>query len=400
MLTMPYPQLRYNLAHTPTAVVCRQAVQHWGDKIRQHPIGSGAYFLAEHLKEQRLVLQANPIYRGGPEVESGTALPPDQRLPHIKRVQYDYFDESVPVWLLFRQGMLDIAGIPKESFSQAITTTGDLTPAMQKDGIELIKGPGPELFYYGCNMSDPVVGKNKPLRQALSLAFDRDTYIKIYLNGRGNPATGPIPPGFPTYDPADVSPYARFDLAAARAKLAEAEKIAGSPIPELTLLMPASDTGARQVAEFFASQMAQIGLKVKPEYCTWARFQEKVDSKQAQIYTLGWVADYPDEQTFLQLFYGKNAGPNGINSSDYQNPEYDTLYEQAMVMEPGPARDQLYKRMARLVNEDCPWILSDFPVGFSLHYRWLKNIKLMDYGHGLRMYLELDSAMRARWHAH
>jgi ABC-type transport system substrate-binding protein len=398
-LTEPDPQLRYNMAHTPTAVVSRKAVEYWGAKFKEHPVGTGAYVLRQHFKEQRIVLTANPIYRGGPDVEVGAAISEAERLPHIQRVQYDYFLENLPVWLLFRQGMFDVGGIPKDSFKQAIAG-GELTPQMFKDGVVLTKLPAPEIFYYGCNMDDPVVGKNKPLRQAMSMAYDRKAFIEIYENGRGLPAIGPIPPGFATFDAKRVNPYTYFNLEAARGKLKEAETIQGGPIPELTLLMPGTDTAIRQDAEFFASNMQQIGLKIKIEYRNWARFQAMVDAKQAQIYALGWVADYPDEQTFLQLFYGKNVGNNGINSANYKNPAFDALYEKASVMNPSPERNQLYQQMSDIVMEDCPWLMMSYPVAFTLHYDWLGNVKVSEYSRNNRMYQTLDSAQRTAWLKH
>ncbi len=264
------PQLRYNLAHTPTAALCRQVAEYWGDKLKDHPVGTGPYMLEEQLKEQRIVLAANPVYRGGPDVESDKPPAPEERLPHIARVQFDYFAEALPEWLLFRQGMFDAAGIPKDTFKQAINATGSLTPEMVKEGIELIKAPEADVWYYGFNMSDPLVGKNKALRQAMSMAFDRESYIKVYLNGRGQPAIGPIPPGFPTYDANQVNPYTRFDLAAAKAKLKEAERFQGGPIPPMTLLMPGTDTSVRQIAENFVSEMEALGLTMKIEYSNWA----------------------------------------------------------------------------------------------------------------------------------
>lgn len=396
-LTQPFPQLQFNLAHLPTAAVCRQAVAKYGAQFRKHPVGTGPYYLSEHLPEQRVVLVANPIYRGRTDVDGTAQLPENEKQPHIKRVQYEFFREPVPVWLLFQQGLFDVAGIPKDSYNQAINgITGDLTAPMKEKGIVLSKSVEPATYYFGFNMRDPVLGKNKPLRQAMSMAFDRETYIQNFLNGRGMPAIGPIPPGFPMFDESRKNPYTRHDIQGAQAKMKEALGINDGPIPAITLLMPDSDTTARQMADFFVSCMGQIGLTINVEYLTWARFQERVDSGQFQIFDMGWVADYPDEQTFLQLFYGKNATPGNINPTGYVNPEYDKLYETAAVMSRSPERDAMYRRMEELTMEDCPWLLNFYPVTFSLRYDWIKDFHEMDYGHGMRQYLVLDEQARSR----
>lgn len=389
-LVRPDPQLRYNLAHLPTAPLSREAAQYRGEALKHHPIGSGPYLLREHLPEQRIVLEANPIYRDRSVNAGSQRSAVEGRPPTIRRLQVDYFEEDLPAWALFQQGLLDIAGIPKDVFAQAIDTrTQNLTPEMQEKGIRLRKEPAAGVYYYGFNMTDPVLGNNKPLRQAMSMVFNREEYIELFLNGRGIPAMGPIPPGFPTYDPNLVNPNARYDLEGARRKLAQAEKLHGGPIPPINLLMPGTDTSARQMAEYMKKQMAQIGIDLRVEYRTWARFQEMIDQKQAQFYGLGWMADYPDEQTFLQLFWSKNQSP-GPNSANYANAEYDTLYERAMVMNPGPERNELYREMQRMVMDDTPWLLTFFPVTYTLYYDWVENLVSNEYAHGIRKFLQLD----------
>ena len=393
-LTQPAPQFPYLLAQITTAPVSRDAVNYWGDEIKHHPIGTGAYVLAENKPEQRIVFEANPVYRGRPEVDGDATVAEADRLPRTKRLQLDYFAEDLPSWALFQQGLLDVAGIPKDTFAQAIdNNTRGLTPEMKAKGIELEKAPYPAIWYYGFNMADPVIGPNKPLRQAMSMAFDRQTYIDLFANGRGQPATGPIPPGFPIFDPDLKNPYTTFDLEAARAKVKEAEAIHGGPIPTITFLLPGTDTTFRQMGEYMKKQMGRIGLNVQPDFVTWARFQEMVDGKQAQFFALGWVADYPDEQTFLQLFWSQNVSP-GPNAANYSNPEFDALYERARVMPAGPERDALYRKMVAIVNEDVPWLLNFYSVSYTLYYDWVENLDANDYAHGTRKYLDLNEPLR------
>jgi ABC-type transport system substrate-binding protein len=399
-LIQPYPQLRYNMAHLAMFIVSRDVVNHYGDKFRRNPVGSGPYFLNDNEENVRIILEANPVYRGGPDVQSGQVIPDDQRLPYVKRREYTFFQEALPPWYLFLQGKLDTAAIPKETYQQAITSAGDLTSQMRQDGIQLIKGPEAATFYTAFNMQDPIVGKNKALRQAMSMAFNRDKYIHVYLNDRGIPAQGPIPPGFATYDANYVNPYSQFNLEAARAKLKEAEQFNGGPIPELTFTTGDTSTSAVDDAEYFATQMKQIGLKIHLDYYSWARFQEMVDHKQLQMFGFGWVADYPDEQTFWQLFYSKNAGVGGMNGTNYSNPEFDKLYEQSMVMDPSPQRDAIYKKMQAIVVEDATWLFEFHPLDYTLLHDWVKNVAIMDYGEGMRAYGQIDFSARAQWLKH
>ncbi len=181
-LVDPAPQLVFGLAHLPSAVVARAAVEKFGDKFRMHPVGTGPYALSfrRHLPQQRIILTENPIYRGKPDVDPGTKIDPADRLPRMKRVQLDYFDEDLPPWYMFRRGLLDISGIPKDTYGQAIRAgSSELTPDMAASGVKLIKAASPTVYYLGFNMLDPVVGKNKPLRQAMCMAVNREEFIRV-----------------------------------------------------------------------------------------------------------------------------------------------------------------------------------------------------------------------------
>ncbi|MGA2442390.1 MAG: ABC transporter substrate-binding protein [Tepidisphaeraceae bacterium] len=396
-LVMPQsnPQMIYNLAAMWTGIVSRDAVNYWKRDFRLHPVGSGAYCVAEYLRDQRIILEANPVYRGRPDADE--MIPGSDRMPHIKRVEYDFFQEEVPPWLLFTQGLFDLSGIPKESFGQAIRPgTGTLTPELAKKGIVLRKADEAATEYIGFNVQDPILGKNKPLRQAMSMAFDRDAYVANFWNGRGTPGIGPIPPGFPTYDPHEINPYAQFNLEAAREKLKEAERINGGPIPTLHILMRDADTLSRQMAENFVLQMGQIGVRVEPEFRDFARWLEMTDNRQTQLFDGGWLADYPDEQDFLQLFYGKNAPAMGVNSTAFVNREFDKLYERAAVMRDSPERRQLYMRMEKIVMDECPWLIVAYPKSYALHYDWVSGGHAMDYGYGFFQHWDLDEKLREK----
>jgi ABC-type transport system substrate-binding protein len=395
VMPQPNPQMIYNLAAMWTGIVSKDAVDYWGRDFRWHPTGTGAYYLAEHLRDQRITLQVNPIYRGRPDVDGDAQIPESEKWPTFKRVEYDYFSEAVPPWLLFIQGLFDISGIPKESFGQAIqVNTQGLTPELAAKGIVLRKSDEAATEYIGFNMQDPILGKNKPLRQAMSMAFDRAAYIANFWNGRGMPAIGPIPPGFPTFDPNEVNPYTQFNLEAAQEKMAEAVKINGGPIPKLHILMRDADTLSRQMADNIRINMRQIGVDVIPEFRDFARWLEMTDNRQAQIFDAGWVADYPDEQDFLQLFYGKNAPAMGVNSTAYVNPAFDKLYDQAAVMQDTPERRKLYIEMQKIVMEDCPWLTIAYPKAYGLHYDWVSGGATMDYGYAFLQHIRLDKQLR------
>jgi ABC-type transport system substrate-binding protein len=228
------------------------------------------------------------------------------------------------------------------------------------------------------------------------MAFDRKAFIDKFSNGRGMPAIGVIPPGFPTFDAHRVNPYTQYDVQAARKLMLDAVKVNGGPIPPLKILFREANTLNRQMAAFYTDAMAQIGVTLDPEYRDFARYLQMIDARQFQIFDGGWDADYPDEQDFLQLFYGPSAAPGGLNSIAYQNAAFDKLYEKSITMQDTPERRALYLQMQKMLEEDCPWLLTDYPIAFTLYYNWIGNRYTMDYGHGFMQYTTLDSKERAK----
>ena len=402
-LTKPHNFLLYWLAHLPTAPVAREAVKRYGKDVVNHPVGTGPFKLEGDYRSNRFLMARNENYRQAlypdrvsPELEEMGLLEDAGRpLPFIDRIEYSVIEESQPLWLAFMAGNIDAAGIPKDNFDQVITTDKELSPEMKEKGINLIKAEDPSIFYYGFNMDDPVVGKNKKLRQAMSMAFDRDTYIDTFLNGRGSVPVGPIPPMIPGYRPEKENPYTRYEPEEARELLAQAEEINGGPIPLLKLAMPGNDTTVRQLGEFFRIQMENLGLEVEVDYMTWPKFQDATKTRSHQLFALGWVADYPEAQNFLLLFYGPNRSP-GPNSCNYSNPEFDRLYEEAVALPNLEDRLPLYHRMEDIIIEDTPWLLSTYRVIYALYYDWLENYYPHDFIYGTARFQKIDMELREK----
>ncbi|MDQ1315580.1 MAG: peptide/nickel transport system substrate-binding protein, partial [Pseudomonadota bacterium] len=189
------------------------------------PIGTGPYYLAENDPNRRMVLKRNPHFHGetypmeGSEEDCQAGLLDDagKPLPFLNEAVFSLEKETIPYWSKFLQGYYDSSGISSDSFDQAVqfSSGGDpqLTDSMRDQDIHLITAVAASLWYVGFNMLDPVVGglgeDRQKLRQALSIAFDYDEFISIFLNGRGIPAQGPIPPGLFGYveGEAGLNPY-------------------------------------------------------------------------------------------------------------------------------------------------------------------------------------------------
>ncbi len=395
-------QFLYTLAMPFTSVVPREAVESYGKDFLNHPVGTGPFRIEEYSGPTagRLVWVKNPTYRTelfpseGEEgdKEKGLLADAGQPLPRAEKLIVQVFEESQPMWLTFLSGRLDAAGIPKDNFQQAVTANKELSPELKEKGIVLAKTADIDVTHFSFNMKDPLFGKNKLLRQALSLAYDETQFIDLFYNGRAISAQGPIPPGIAGHDPNFKNPYRQYNVAKAKDLLAKAGYPNGEGLPPIEYAT-LSDSTSRQSTEYAQKMFGAIGVKLKVNNYSWPEFQSAVKNKKGQIWSFAWSADYPDGENFLQLFYSKNASP-GPNDSNYSNPEFDKLYEQALQMSDTPARTALYKKMTEILVEDCPWIFGAHRIAFSLTQPWLKNYKRHAFEHGTAKYLRVDSALK------
>ncbi len=407
-LSEPYPQLKYALEMSYTAAVPREAVEHYGEEFVNHPVGSGPFRLKEWRKRWKLVLERNPTYRdefypdeGEPgEREAGYLDAAGAKLPIVAEVYYTVIGEAQPAWIYFKQGYRDSSGVSKDQFQEAITPEKELTEEFRQKGVRLIKFPEMVVYYVAFNMTDEVVGgANKELRQAMSLAYNTEWRIENLYNGRAISAQSPIPPGIFGYDPDFRNPCKRHDLEAARKKLAEAGYPDGiGPDGErlrVTYDIGSADPAARQAALAFADDMDKIGIKVEVATNTWAEFLRKTHEGRLQVFSIGWILDYPDPENFLQLLYGPNRAP-GPNASFYDEPEYNRLFERMKAMQNTPERYEIIRRMVDILVEDAPWIPSTHSVSYILQHQWLKNAKPHAMTGGYLKYRDVDVELRER----
>ncbi len=413
ILTEPYPEFIYVMSMPYTAPVAREAVEYYNAPGREgfarHPVGTGAYLLKSWERQHRIVLARSPSFRpdfypdkGAPgDAEKGLLADAGKRLPFLDEVWYTVISAGQPVWLLFLQGYLDASGIPQEQFDKTITRNLELSERFVKKGISLEVSPQLETSYIAFNMRDPVLGRNKYLRQALSLAYDSDLFNQIYMNGRAIDAQGLLPPGIFGYDPALKNPYKSHDLAKARDLLAKAGYPGGVDARtgkqlELTYDIGSDSARAREQAAFDMRCFEQLGIRMKLQVNTFSQYLERSIKGTFQMSSGGWIADYPDPEDFLILLYGPNAPP-GPNASAFSNPEYDKLFEQVKAMEDTPEREALIHRMVSIVVEECPWIFNFHAPSYVLRHSWRKNGKSHSISGNYAKYLRVDPQARAAY---
>ena len=431
-----YPQFVYWLAMTFFAPMPWEADLFYSQpglaerniNLNWYPIGSGPFMLSENNPNLRMVLARNPNFHG--EAYPSEGEPGDRAqgmledagkpLPLIDKAVYSLEKEVIPRWNKFLQGYYDTSGVSSDSFDQAVEfgSGGEatLTDEMREKDIHLATAVETSIFYLGFNMADPVIGgdsaENRYLRQAISIAVDFEEYISIFSNGRGVVAHGPLPPGiFGSREGVDGINRVVFDVVDGeprRKSLREARELmvkAGYPGGKsaktgkaLVLNYESASAGpdSKHLLNWMRKQFRKLGIQLVIRATDYNRFQEKLRKGTGQLFMFGWNADYPDPENFLFLLYGPNgkvehAGENAVN---YDNPEFNRLFEQMKNMDNTPQRQAIIDRMVEILRHDAPWIWGFYPKGFSLYHGWYGNVKPNLMANNTLKYKRVDAATR------
>lgn len=432
-----YPQFRYWLAMTFFAPMPWEADQFYKQKglatknisLDWYPVGTGPYMMQENNPNRRIVLVRNPNYHddfypseGTPEdAKAGLLQDAGKKLPFIDQIVSILEKETIPYWNKFLQGYFDSSGLSSDNFDQAISFSGqggpELTTEMKSKNIRLETEVEASVFYMGFNMLDPVVGgyteAQSKLRRAIAIAVDYDEFIAIFANGRGVIGQGALPPGIFGYQEGEtgINPFVfdwkngapkRKSLEEAKNLLAEAgypdgvDAKTGKPLV-LYYDVTASGADSKSSLNWYRKQFAKLGIQLVLRTTDYNQFQQKMLTGNAQLFTWGWNADYPDPENFFFLLHGPNAkvGSGGENASNYKNPEYDKLFERMRNMDDGPERQAIINQMQAILRHDSPWLFGYHPMKFALYHDWFRNQAQNLMARNRTKYERIDAARRA-----
>jgi oligopeptide transport system substrate-binding protein len=346
-LIRPFTPVMGLLSMQYCSIVPKEVIQRYGKDFRSHPCGTGPFMFQAWEEGLALVLKKNPRY-----FEKDSA---GNRLPYLDAVKITFFDNKATEFLLFRQGELDFINDIDASFKDEVLTKKGVLRKDWEGKIILQKHSYLNTEYLGIlTDSTKDVVKQSPLhirqvRQAINHGFDREKMVMYLRNSIGTPATsGFIPAGLPSFDAAIVKGYP-YDPAKARQLLAEAGYPDGKGLAEIKLLtIPIY----ADLASFIAKQLEDVGLKIQVEVVQKSFLLEQTAKSQALFFRGSWIADYPEAENYLSVFYGKNPAPP--NYTRYKNARFDELYEKAMLTENDTLRYELYREMDQLVMKDAP----------------------------------------------
>ena len=373
-LTSPDQNFPMLLAHQPAGAVAREVIEKYRDKagfVMGHPIGTGPYMLSRWTPGSRIILKANPDFRSfvwnfkasTPEDQKIVKAMQGKKMPQIGEIDIQVMEEGQSRWLSFIKDEVDLFALDGELTVQALQD-GKLKPELVKKGVQLSRITDPSIDYHYWNMQNPVVGglsKDKiALRRAMAMAFSADNYINILQKGDAQKLQAPIPSGVVGYDP-NYRSSIPYSVKAANLLLDRYHyKVAadgwraqpnGKPLV-IEMTLSGNNLRSQQQAEFWKKTLDSIKIKMTTKSMPFAEALKLEKQCKTMFKASAWIADYPDADNFMQLFYGKNI--KITNNGCVKIPEYDRLYEQAQKMTPSPERDAIYAKMSRLLEVYMP----------------------------------------------
>jgi oligopeptide transport system substrate-binding protein len=346
-LLKPFPAFMQLLTAQYCSVVPKEVVEHYGKDFRNHPVGTGPFRFKYWKEDEILVLLKNENYweKDG-----------EITLPYLDAIKVTFITDKQSAFMNFIKKDLDFFNSVDGSYRDDILTKSGKMTSKYKGKFQLIKGPYLCTEYVGIlvDTSKSIV-KNSPLRfkkvrQAINYGIDKPKLIKYLRNSVGVPATaGFIPKGMPGFDSTRVKGYNYNPVLAAKL-LAEAGFPNGKGMPELTI---STSTTYKDLIEFIQGELNNLGVKAKVDVTPSASLRDLMSKNEVNFFRGSWIADYPDGENYLSVFYSKNKVPFGPNYTGYFNDEFDQLFEQSYFESDNKKRYELYYKMDNMVMENA-----------------------------------------------
>ncbi len=379
-LLLPFHPIMGILSMQYCSIVPKEAVEKYGKDFRRHPCGTGPFRFGSWDEGETLVFLKNEHY--WEKDETG------KRLPYIDAIKISFFDNKATEFLQFRQKQLSFVNDIDASFKDELLTKKGELRSQWEGKILLKKHAYLNTEYLGILVdgNNPLTANSptriKAIRQAMNYAINRPQLMMYMRNSIGIAAeAGFVPGGLPSRNTELVKGY-HYDPSMAKKLLAEAGYPDGKGLPAIKLLTIAvyADVGS-----FVARQLEEVGINVQVEVVQKSLLLEQTAKSQALFYRGSWIADYPDAENYMAMFYSKNPAPP--NYTRYHNPAFDILYEKALQENNDSLRYALYRQMDQVVINDAPVIPIWYDMAIHLIQPNIENF----YPNGLNL-LELRRA--------
>jgi len=396
--------------------VAREVVEFYGDKIMEHPVGTGPFMLKDWRRSSQMVFERNPGYRerhyeaqpAADDAEGQAILAKfkGRRIPMVDRVVVDVIVERQPRWLAFLNNEHDfIERVPEEFITQA-APGGKLAPNLAKRGMKATFTVVPDMTMTCFNMEDPVVGGMTPdkvaLRRAISLAYDVKRELLIARRGQGVPAQGILPPHTSGYDPAFKSEMADFDPGRAKALLdmygyVDRDGDGWRDMPDGSPLVITRNTEpnslSRAIDELWDKALAAIGIRLRIKIQQWPENLKAVQAGNYQMWPVASTAAQPDGQDPLKRVYGPAAGTQ--NLPRFKDARLDALYDRMQSMPDGPEREALFKEAKRIAVAYLPYKVHVHRIVTDIQQPWMSGYRRPLFWLDFWQFIDIDPSKQA-----
>ncbi len=324
------------------SIVPEEAVLYYGSEFSRNPVGTGPFQLKKFLGRKGLFLKRNDFYF--------------ETKPVLEGIRISFIEDRNTAYLEFLKHQIDFfSGIQAGFAYQILDPDGQLRQDRIAD-FKMQKGNYLNTEYIGINLN--ALPKSHPLhvkkvRQALSCAIDRQKLVDLLRFGIGTPGeAGFIPKGLPAYSLFTDQQTQKYDPDKARKLLKETGYSNSNSFPALKLY---TNKDYVDIMTFVAKQWQEIGIPVEIELVETSSLREQMSQGSLALFRASWIADYPDEESFLNVFLSTNPAPP--NYTRFKNEAYDSIYEQAILQPDALRRTNMYHAMDQILMDELPVIV-------------------------------------------
>ncbi|GAB5548229.1 MAG: ABC transporter substrate-binding protein [Sandaracinaceae bacterium] len=352
-LSRPDQTFLYTMAMSFAYPVAREAYARYGEEIRRHPVGTGAYVLEDWEPGVELTFVRNPNY-----FEEGR--------PWVDRQVFELNLDRGPAVMRFRNGDLD--HIHRQTPSDYLELRD-----MEAWAPYRVEAPQPNIWGVIMNC-DLAPFDDRHVRRAVAFAINRAQWRRARANRLALQGQ-PIPRVLPGFDP-ELPGRHEYDLERAREEM----RLAGHPDgieQEIEVWLGEGDTG-RRYGELIQSDLREIGLNIRIKQVAFPIFlQETGKPRTAQMLLSGWSMDFPDPANFLDILFHSRSihEEDSENKAFYSNPELDRILDEARVERDRPRRLAMYREASRILVDDAPWAFVWSDVSMEMWQPYVRNYR-------------------------
>ncbi len=365
-LSSPFPPMMGLLSMQYCAIVPHEAITYHGRDFRRNPVGTGPFRFSYWKEGVKLVYLRNEAYF---EYDG------NYRLPYLDAISISFIKDRQTAFLEFIKGNLDMLTRVDASYKdELLTPVGELQERYH-DKLIRISQPFLNSEYLGILMNEERLPDDWPLRskkvrQALNYGFDREKMLTFLRNNMGTPAhAGFVPVGMPGFTE-NKGGY-HYDPDKAAQLLAEAGYPGGEGLPVITLR---TNQAYQDIAQYIQFELARLGLRIDIDVMPPATLREMMANGEAPFFRGSWIADYPDAENYLALFYSANRSPSGPNYTHFSNTTFDSLYEASQLITSDEERFAIYRKMDALITEEAPKVFLFYDQSNRFVHKQVENM--------------------------